>query len=79
VYLQFYRRAIVTVLYNTEFGVDYYRPDNKRGYCMAHAVRIAEVENPGEPDEKEYPIGNDHGYMWRLNLYTRYLEKDDGV
>ena len=25
------------------------------------------------------PVGNDHGYMWRLNLYTRYLEKDTGV
>lgn len=25
------------------------------------------------------PVGNDHGYTWRLNLYTRYLEKDTGV
>jgi hypothetical protein len=51
---RFYRHAIVTTVYNTEF-------------------------NPGEPDEKELSVGNDHGYMWRLNLYTRYLEKDNGV
>ena len=25
------------------------------------------------------PVGNDPGYLWRLNLYTRYLEKDNGV
>ena len=76
---RFYRRAIVTTVYNTEFNVDYQLPDSTRGYCFARAVRIAEVQNPGKPDEKEFSVGNDHGYMWRLNLYTRYLEKDNGV
>ena len=76
---RFYRHAIVTTVYNTEFNVDYQLPDSSRGYCSARAVRIAEVQNPGKPDEKELSVGNDHGYMWRLNLYTRYLEKDNGV
>lgn len=76
---RFYRHAIVTTVYNTEFNVDYQRPDSSRGYCFARAVRIAEVQDPGKPDEKELSVGNDHGYMWRLNLYTRYLEKDNGV
>ena len=79
VYYRFYRHAVVTVEYNTEFSVDYDLPARARSYCFARSVRIAEVQNPGKPDEKELPVGNDHGYMWRLNLYTRYLEKDDGV
>ena len=79
VYYRFYRRAIVDTVYNTEFSVDYHLPDDSRAYSLARAVRIAEVQNPGKPDEKELPVGNDHGYMWRLNLYTRYLEKDNGV
>lgn len=79
VYYRFYRHAIVTVIYNTEFSVDYFLPDPSRGYCFARSVRIAEVQDPGNPDEKELPVGNDHGYMWRLNLYTRYIEKDNGV
>ena len=79
VYYRFYRHAIVTAVYNTEFSVDYFLPDSSRGYCFARSVRVAEVQNPGKPDEKELPVGNDHGYMWRLNLYTRYLEKDNGV
>ena len=79
VYFRFYRKAIVTAVYNTEFTADYFRPDAKRGYCISRAVRIAELENPGKPDEREYPVGNDHGYMWRLNLYTRFLERDNGV
>ncbi len=79
VYYRFYRHAIVTVEYNTEFSVDYYLPARSRSYGFARSVRIAEVQNPGKPDEKELPVGDDHGYMWRLNLYTRYLEKDNGV
>jgi hypothetical protein len=79
VYYRFYRHAIVTTTYNTEFSVDYHLPDRSRGYSLARAVRIAEVQNPGKLDEKELPVGNDHGYMWGLNLYTRYLEKDNGV
>ena len=79
VYFRFYRQAIVTVVYNTEFSVDYFEPDSTRGYSVARATRIAEVEDPGKSDEKEYPVGNDHGYMWRLNLYTRYEQRDGGV
>jgi hypothetical protein len=79
VYYRFYRHAIVTAVYNTEFRVDYFLPDRSRGYNFARSVRIAEVQNPGKPDESELPVGNDHGYLWRLNLYTRYLEKDNGV
>ena len=79
VYYRFYRHAIVTTIYDTEFNVDYFLPDRFRGYSFARAVRIAEVQNPGKPEEKELPVGNDHGYMWRLNLYTRYIERDNGV
>ncbi len=79
VYYRFYRHAIVTAIYNTEFNVDYFLRDSSRGYCLARAVRIAEVQNADKPEEKELPVGNDHGYMWRLNLYTRFLEKDNGV
>lgn len=79
VYFRFYRKAIVTAVYDTEFVADYFRPDARRGYCISRATRIAELENPGKPDEREYPVGNDHGYMWRLNLYTRFVERDQGV
>lgn len=76
---RFYRKAIVTAVYNVDFNVDCVEPDAARGHCDSRAVRIAEVENPGKAGEKEYPIGNDHGYMWKLNLYARYVERDGGV
>lgn len=76
---RFYRQAIVTVVYNVNFDIDYFVADSSRAYSWSHSVRIAEVQNSGKPDEKEMPVGKDHGYLWRLNLYTSYLEKDGGV
>ena len=73
------KQAIVTVTYDTEFSVDYFLPDPTRAYSVTRAVRIAEVQNPGKSNEQELPPGQDHGYMWRFNLYTRYLERDNGV
>ncbi len=79
VYYRLYRHAIVSVVYNAEFDVDYFTPDRLRNYSMARTVRIAEVENAGRAGEREYPVGRDHGYLWRLNLYTRCVERDGGV
>ena len=79
VYFRFYRHAIVTAIYNTEFDIQFTQSDPAHVYSTAKAVRIAEVRNPGEKDESERPVGNDHGYLWRLDLYTRYLEANDGV
>lgn len=76
---RFYHQSIVTVAYDAEFKVDYFSSDSNRAYSFSRAERIAEVDNPGKPDERELPAGEDDGYMWRLNLYTRYLEKDNGV
>lgn len=79
VYLRLYRHTIVTVTYNTEFDVQYSQSDPTHQYCFMRAVRIAEVRNAGEKEEREYPVGNDHGFLWRLNFYTRYVEADGGV
>jgi len=79
VYFRFYRHAIVTAVYNTEFDIKFTQSDPTHVYSVAKAVRVAEVRNPGDKDESERPVGNDRGYLWRLDLYTRYVEADGGV
>jgi hypothetical protein len=37
------------------------------------------VENPGRPDEREKPPGTGEGFLWRLNSYWRFAERDGGV
>jgi hypothetical protein len=76
---RFYRHTIVSVVYNAEFEVNYFTPESSKNYSQARSIRIAEVENPGKAAERELPVGNDHGYMWRANFYSRCLERDGGV
>jgi hypothetical protein len=69
VYYRFYRHAIVTVVYNTEFEVDYFIPDNSRNYSLARSTRIAEVQNPQKPGPRLYvaaqPVFALCGARWR--------------
>jgi len=80
VFLQFYRKAIVAVVLDAEFQVHYAQQvDPARIQSRSYSTRIAEVENPGQPNEKEKPAGKDHGYLWRLYTYSHLEEKDGGV
>jgi len=79
VHLQFYKQSIVTVVLNTDLDVSYSQFGDARSQSVSRSTRIAEVENPGKPDEHEYPVGKDHGYLWRLNSYWRIEEERDGV
>jgi len=50
-----------------------------RAVSDSYSTRIAEVENAGGANESEKPVGDDHGFLWRLNSYWRFLERDGGV
>jgi hypothetical protein len=79
VYLRLRRTKFVTVVYDTEYDVDYKRLSPDRALSNSISTRIAEIENAGLPTERALPEGNDHGYMWRLNSYWRYKQVDNGV
>ena len=55
------------------------RRDADRVSSTIRSTRIAEVENPGTAAERELTIGRDGGYLWRLNSYWRFLERDGGT
>ena len=79
VYFQFFNHSIVTVILNANFDVRDTRFGSGRFQTVTRSTRIAEVENVDSPNEHEKPVGNDHGYMWRLYTYWRIEEKDGGV
>jgi hypothetical protein len=64
---------------DTEHEVNYYRDSPTRAHSRSSAIRIAEVENPGSPNEKEKKPGEGQGFMWRMETWWRMEEKDDGV
>lgn len=71
--------AVVSAQYNTEHAVEYVRPGGGRAWSRSMATRIAELDDPGSPREREKPIGNDRGFLWRMNLHWRYVQVDGGV
>jgi hypothetical protein len=79
VYLRLQRQRFVTVVYNTEHTVAFTRFGNTRAASASIATRIAEVSDPDTPQERELPIGDDRGFLWRLNAYWRYEEVAGGV
>ncbi len=79
VYYRLHRKVIVTATYNVDFEIQFVPVDGRREYSWARSTRIAEVVDADEPNESERPVGRDRGYLWRLNTYTRYEERDGGV
>ena len=79
VFLRFRRHKLVTVVLNTEHDVGYFRDSPTRAHSRSSAIRIAEVENPGQADEKERSPGDDDGYLWKMETWWRMEEKDGGV
>jgi hypothetical protein len=79
VYLRLLKKQVLTVVLNSEYRVHYTRVDDTRQYSKSFSTRIAELESPGEPGEREMPVGNDHGFLWRLDSFWRFEERDGGV
>ena len=79
VFLRFRRHKVITVVLDTEHDVHYYHDAPGRAHSRSSAVRIAEVENPGKSDEREKPVGDDGGFLWRMETWWRMEQRDGGV
>jgi hypothetical protein len=79
IFLRLRKTRIVTVILDTEYDVKYTRLDPDHATSDSRSTRIAELENAGKPNESEKPVGNDTGFLWRLNSYWRFGRRDGGV
>jgi len=72
-------KKLFTVIFNTEHEVVYTQVTPKRWRGVATSTRIAEVKDAGKSKERELPVGNDRGFMWRLNAYWFLEQSESGV
>jgi len=79
VFLRFYQRKGITVVVNSDHDARFVRVGPGHVQSRIASTRIQEVEDPGGPGEREKPVGRDGGYLWRLNTYWRFIERDGGV
>jgi hypothetical protein len=79
IYYRLRKKKLITVTLNTEHDVHYFPVDSTHCYSRSYSTRIAEVASADTPQEREEPVGHDGGFLWRLNSYWRFEEKDGGV
>jgi hypothetical protein len=77
--LRFYMKKIVAVTVDTESLAEFTPRGPDRETSAIRSVRVNEIEAAGTPDERQKPDGHGGGYMWRMNTYWRFLERDGGT
>jgi hypothetical protein len=77
--LRFHVKKVITVTLDTENDAQFFRPAADRAYSRIRTTRVTEIANAGTPQEAPTPPGEEHGFMWNLNTYWRFLERDGGT
>ncbi|HEY1336775.1 MAG TPA: hypothetical protein VGF59_04665 [Bryobacteraceae bacterium] len=79
IYMRLLKKKVITVVLNTEHDVHYVPIDKTHARSVSRTTKIAEVEDPGKPEERALPPESGHGFLWRLNSYWRFEERDGGT
>ena len=72
-------KKIIAVTVDTESLAEFTPRGPDRETSAIRSVRVNEVESVGTPEERQKPDGHGGGYMWRMNTYWRFLERDGGT
>jgi hypothetical protein len=79
VFLRITRTKIITVHFNTDHDAIYTRRGAGLVSSVSRSTKIQQIIGAGTPQERLYPEGKDDGYLWALNSYWRFFERDGGV
>jgi len=77
--MQLFTKKVVSVVLNVEYDIRYVRIAPTRAFVRSSSTRIAEVQDPDTPNEREKPVGQDTGFLWRFNNYCSLEERDGGT
>jgi len=77
--LRFVMTKVITVVVDGEHQARFASLGPHRARSWIHSTRLAEVANAGTAEEKQEPVGQGGGYLWRLNSYWRFEERDGGL
>jgi hypothetical protein len=77
--LRMRERRVVTVVMDAEFEVQYGRLDAKNAWSFSRSTQITEIADAGGLRERALSDEENHGYLWRLNSYWRFIQVRDGV
>jgi len=73
------QKHVLTVVMDTAYDVTFRRLDAQRGSSISRSTQIAEIDSPGTAHERALGPGEEHGFLWRMNTYWSYEERDGGL
>ncbi|MBS1815049.1 MAG: hypothetical protein JSS87_09270 [Acidobacteria bacterium] len=73
------QQHVITVVMDMTYDIQFARLDAKHGYSVSRSTKIAEIQSPGARNERVLQEDEEHGFLWRLNTYWTYEERDNGL
>jgi hypothetical protein len=73
------QKHVLTVVMDTAYDIAFGRLDARHGDSISRSTRIAEIDAAGTPSEHALTATEEHGFLWRLNTYWTYEERDGGL
>lgn len=73
------QKHVITVVMDTTYDIIFVRLDARHGYSLARSTRISEIDANGAGSGPALTPSEEHGYLWRMNTYWSYEERDGGL
>jgi hypothetical protein len=73
------QQHVITVVLEATFDVRFVRADAACGSSVSRSTAMAEIDAPGTSRERALSPSEDHGFLWRMNTYWSYQERDSGL
>jgi hypothetical protein len=73
------QRHVITVVMDIDYDITFARFDDLHGSSIARSTRISEIAAAGTGSERALEPSQAHGFLWRLNTYWSYEERDGGI
>jgi hypothetical protein len=74
VFLRLHKKKILTANLNTEYEIEYRALGPSRWGILSRSTKVTEID-----DGRELPVGQGHGFLWRLNAYWVLEQRAEGV
>ena len=73
------QKHVLTVVMDSSYDVSFGRLNAQDGFSASRSTRIYEIDGAGTAKERRLGPAEEHGFLWRLNSYWSYEERDGGL
>jgi len=73
------QKHVITVVMDIRYDFGFGRLDGQHGWSIARSTRVDEIDGAGTKQERVVSGAEEHGFLWRLDTYWSYEERDGGL